>query len=152
MDRAVLLISLTLTISASALGQDLNRLQSRAQKALSLRSSLNVDKSQVTPYIESKSRQQFLEGRPFPISDAHMTGLEFTDDPKLVYVIFRAKVLLPEIGSVPRTGREAWVWDNKDWFLRLEDAGNPFAVFAQNKAPESRSAKPVPFELSTDRI
>jgi hypothetical protein len=154
MTKAAFVISLALTFSANGWSQDLNRLQARAQKLLSLRSSVNIDKAQAAQYIESKGRQEFLEGRPLPMSEAHVTGFELTDDPKLVYVIFKAKVLLPEIGYVPRTGREAWIWENKDWFFHVEDAGNPFAVFAKStdNAPEASPPKPLTFELSTNSI
>src|SRR5262245_19078724 len=85
-------------IAANALGQDLNQLQSRAEQLLTLRSAVKIDKTQAVQYLESKSRQEYLESNPFPITDAHVTGFEFTGDPKRVYVIFKAKVSLPEIG------------------------------------------------------
>src|SRR5206468_947841 len=75
--------------------QDLNRLQSRAQKFLSLRSSVNMDKRAAGQYVEDAKRQEFEESKPFPMQDVQIIGLEFTNDPKLVYVVFKAKVMLP---------------------------------------------------------
>jgi hypothetical protein len=137
--------------ATSSFGQDLNRLQDRAQKLLSLRS---IDKNPLSkktdaaPYIETKSRDKFLDLSPFPMQDARVSGFEFTNDPKLVYVLFKAKVVLPELGPVPRTGREPWVWDKKDWFLTLPDDDDP--VFANVRAPKPPSG--IPFDLAQDHV
>jgi hypothetical protein len=79
-----------------------------------------------------------------------VVGFEFRPDPKVVYVIFKAMVVLPQIGPVPRTGREPWVWDKKDWFLRIEDFVNPF--LESKNAPSVPFAKPLPLEFSPKRI
>src|SRR4029453_3163279 len=139
MKSTILSFFLVSMIVATAVGQDLNRLQSRAEKLLTLKSGLKIDKAQAVQYLESKSRQEFLESNPFPMSDAQVTGIEFTSDPKSVYVIFKAKVFLPEIGWVPRTGREPWLWENKNWFLRLEDLGNPFAASNHGEAVPAKT-------------
>jgi hypothetical protein len=142
---------LSLFLSGVGLGQDLNRLQGRAQKLLELRSSINMNKTAAAQYIEAPYRQEFVESRPpFPMMDAQVVGLEFSPDPKLVYVIFKAKVILPEIGAVPRTGREPWVWDKKDWFLKIEPLVNPF--LESKNGPPVPAAKPLPLELSPKRI
>jgi hypothetical protein len=135
---------------AQAFSQDLNRLQARAQKLLDLRSTVVINKTQAAPYIEAAKRLEFLESKPLPMQDAKVVGFEFTDDPRLVYVVFKAKVVLPDIGAVPRTGREPWVWDKKDWFLRLEDLGTPFVDL--NRTPAAPPARAIPFELSPKRI
>src|SRR2546428_4077762 len=108
-----------LMAAAPALAQNLDRLHERAQKLLLLRTA--GDKGQAVQYIETPSREEFLQSKPFPMLEPQLTGFEFTNDPKAVYVLFKAKVLLPDIGAVPRTGRELWVWDKKDWFLHIEN-------------------------------
>jgi hypothetical protein len=149
--RRISLIAALLTLTATTLsGQDLNRLRNRAQELLVLRSTVDIKKVQAVQYIQTENRQEFLESRPLPMRDAHVTGYEFTDDPKVVYVIFKALVIIPEMGPVPRTGREPWVWDKKDWFLRLEDLGNPF--LASKNGPPLPPAKPLPLDLSTTQL
>jgi|RhiMetdeSRZDD1v2_1073273.scaffolds.fasta_scaffold72554_3 hypothetical protein len=148
--KSVFVLFLSLFLGGLGFGQDLNRLQGRAQKLLELRSPIDINKTAAAQYIEAPYRQQFLESRPFPMTDAQVVGLEFSSDPKLVYVIFKAKVILPQIGPVPRTGREPWVWDKKDWFLRIEDLGNPF--LESKNAPPVRAAKPLPLEFSPTRL
>jgi len=145
----VLLIALMVTAGHA---QDLNRLQSRAQKLLDLRSSLKTGKVTLSEYVEAKSRAEYLELSPLPMQDAQVIGLEFTPDPKVVYVLFKAKVMLPDIGPVPRTGKEPWVWDNKDWFLRLEEIGSGFPGALDKTAEPVPSVKPLPLEFSTETI
>jgi hypothetical protein len=152
MKTTVYTILLSLMVTAAGYSQDLNRLQARAQKLLDLRSSLKSNKSAAAQYINMPDRPEFLETNPLPMQDAKVVGLEFTDDPKLVYVVFKAKVVLPDIGAVPRTGREPWVWDKKDWFLHIEEAGDPFAALRNTTAPSAPPVKPLPFEFVTTHV
>jgi hypothetical protein len=82
--------------------------------------------------------------------EARMLGLEFSADSKTVLVVFQATMMVPEVGVVTRTGREPWVWDGKDWFLRLEDQENPF-IASRNHAAAA-ALKPVRFELSSQTL
>jgi hypothetical protein len=143
MRKALLLVELL--FSLSLFGQDLSRLRERAEKSLALRADGN--KAQAAQYIDAAGRSAFLDTSPFPMRDVHMRGFEFTDDPKVVIVLFDARVLLPEVGFIPRNGRERWVWDKKDWFLRIE-TGDLFAK--NNNAPPP--PKPLLFELATTRL
>jgi len=138
--------AVSLIFSTVSFSQDLNRLQERAQKLLALRSS--DKKAEAAQYIDTKSREAFLEEHPFPMRDAHVTGFEFTNDSKVVYVLFKANVILPELGPVPRTGREPWVWDKKDWFLSLSEEGQPTFPTTLNPPP----AKPLPLELAQSHV
>jgi hypothetical protein len=137
-------------LAPACFGQDLNKLQSRVEKLFELRTTVNMNKRLAVQYVETPSRDRFLESRPLPMIDARVLGFEFTADPKVVQVIFNAKVIIPDIGIAPRTGRELWVWDKKDWFLRLEDFSNPFDL--SRNAPLVEVANPVPFEFSPKHI
>jgi hypothetical protein len=142
------LVLVTLTRPASA--QNLDRLPGRAQQLLTLRSTVNIDKPKAVQFIAQQDRQDFLESNPLPMMDAKVTGLEFTNDPKVVYVTFTAKVMLPDIGPVPRNGKEPWIWVKNNWFLRSDDSGD-FLTLARN-APTKIETKPLPLALSTSHI
>jgi hypothetical protein len=137
-------------LTKPALAQNLDRLPDRAQQLLTLRSTLKIDKQKAVQFLVRENRQEFLESNPLPMSDAKVTGLEFTNDKKLVYVIFTAKVFLPEIGPVPRTGKESWVWDKSNWFLRLDEGGD-FTTLAQGQNTKI-DATPLPLTLSPSHI
>jgi hypothetical protein len=146
--RKIILLGFHLFIAAGVFAQDLDRLRDRAQNFLALRKT--GDKARAVQYIESGNRQEFLESRPYPLLQAKMLGLEFSADSKAVVVVFQATMMVPEVGMVNRTGRETWIWDGKDWFLRVEDSGNPFTAWKHQKA--AVPAKPVPFELSSQTV
>jgi hypothetical protein len=145
------ILVVSLGFATSSFGQDLNRLYDRAQKLLSLRSidkSPLAKKTDAAPYIETKSRDRFLELNPFPMQDARVSGFEFTNDPKLVYVLFKANVVLPELGHpVPRVGKEPWVWDKKDWFLTLPDEEVQLPPDGAPKPPSG-----IPFDLAQNHV
>ncbi len=136
-------------ISTPASAQDLNRLRDRAQKLLQLRVTGN--KGQAVQYVDSKQREDFLQSRPLPIQEPKIVGLEFTDDPALVYVVVKSKVVLPDLGTTIHTRPEPWIWDKKDWFFHMEDVGDLLAL-TKSRGVAAPPVKPLPLTLSTSRL
>ena len=146
--RKVILVLLQSILVTSAFGQDLTKLQDRAKRLLALRSAGN--KSDAVQYVEASKRNAFLDRNAPPMSDPRLVALEFTDDPKVMTVAFRATFAVAGAGSFPLTVRESWIWNGKDWFLRIEDSGSPFDV--GKSAAGTAPVKPMVFELAATKI
>lgn len=127
----------------SAFAQDLNRLQPRA-KAL-LVASVAGNKVEAASYIEPAKRNQYLAADIIRMAEGRLVGLEFTDDPKLVYATYTVTLILPEVGRINATPRVPWVWTGKDWFVRID---NPEPVFNQKQKP-AISREDLPFEITS---
>jgi hypothetical protein len=130
----------------SAFGQDLNRLQSRAKALIAL--SVAGNKAQAASYVEPAKRDQYLAADTIRMAEGRFVGLEFTDDPKLVYATYVVTLILPEVGRMNATPRVPWVWTGKDWFVRIDNAE---PVFNQSLKP-AVLREDLPFELTSKVI
>jgi hypothetical protein len=144
MRKTIIFLFVFSAFSATVFAQSLDKLTDRARHVLALR--VNGNKSEAVRYFEPASRNDFLDRKPFPMSNVQVTGLELTDDAKMVYVVFKATFTAPDFGPFQATVREPWIWDGKDWFLRLPAVGNPFDAF-KTPAAAPLPAEPAPFEL-----
>jgi hypothetical protein len=145
--RKIVFFLLQVLISTSVFAQNLNRLEDRANKYLALRSAGN--RAEAVTYVEISQRNDFINRTPPLLTEPQILALEFTDNPKLVYVAYKANVKVAETPPISATIREPWLWNGKDWFLTFDNIGN---AFASNNHSTAAPPKALHFELSTGKI
>lgn len=149
MQKFILILSLCLLEPTIASAQSLDKLLNRAHGYLDARAALN--RSEMGKYAPADKRTSFLERQPPPMTKAKIDGLDFDADPKTVYVRYSATFTIKDVGPVPTQVREPWIWDGKEWFLKLEDFGNVFEITKNNSATAPQQAA-LPLELAVARI
>jgi hypothetical protein len=151
MQKFILILSLCLLEPALGSAQSLDKLMNRAHGYLEARAALN--RTEMGKYAQADKRTSFLQRTPPPMSKAKIDGLDFTTDPKTVNVRYSATFTLDNVGDIPTQVREAWLWDGKDWFLKLEEIGNIFEMTKNKNNPAAApEVKPFTFELATSKI
>jgi hypothetical protein len=148
MQKFILFLSLCLLKPAIGSAQSLDKLMNRAHSYLEARAALN--RTEMGKYAQANKRTSFLERTPPPMSKAKIDGLDFTNDSKTVNVRYSATFTIDNVGNIPTQVREAWIWDGKDWFLKLEEIGNLFET--KNNPGAAPEVKSFPFELATSKI
>jgi hypothetical protein len=126
-----------------------------AQRYLQARGS--GSKRQISEFAVPEQRNEFLERNPPLITKAHIDKLEFTNDPKVVYVVYTGTFAIQEAGGlVSIQNKEQFVWNGKDWFLKLPKIADSVAegLFEKHAAPTSAGSatNELPFELSVNKI
>jgi hypothetical protein len=145
--RKIILFVSFMCLVESAFGQNLDRLQDRAKRFLSLRAASN--KAEAVAYVELNKRNDYLNRTPPLMSNPQVLALEFTNDQKVVYVSYKATFMIPEVGSFTTTVREPWIWNGKDWFLTFEEIGSPLS---SGTRPPIEPPKPVRFDLPVTQL
>jgi hypothetical protein len=149
MKKIILLIAWFVLILPNASAQSLDKLLGRAQRYLVIRAAGN--KVEMQRYVPVDKRNELLNRTPPDMSNPKLEGLDLTDDPKTVYVVYSATFLIKDVGPFHARVREAWNWDGKDWFVESKNLGSPLqgaAATTTNRPPEN----PLPFELSVDKF
>src|SRR5262245_44701089 len=95
--RLILLAGFLLNGSI-CIGQDLNKLPKRVSQLWALRQQGKKDEA--LRYIDPDTRQRYLSSAENPIAKIDISGLEFTNDPKRMYVVFKARLSLPQMGEL----------------------------------------------------
>src|SRR6516164_9395347 len=115
MKKIILLIVWFVLILPNASAQSLDKLLGRAQRYLVIRAAGN--KVEMQRYVPVDKRNELLNRTPPDMSNPKLEGLDLTDDPKTVYVVYSATFLIKDVGPFHARVREAWNWDGKDWFV-----------------------------------
>jgi hypothetical protein len=110
---SVLAFSVLLTESIFA--QDLSQLTARVSKLWEARS--RVSRVEALEFIEPETRDTYLKMNEAPFFSFKISSIEFTDDPNHVDVLVKVRGLIPGIGEMDRTTREAWFWKNGQWMM-----------------------------------
>ena len=156
MRKFIFITVFCLASSLTASAQNLDKLVTTAQRYLQARGS--GSKRQISQFAVPEQRDEFLERNPPLITNAHIDKLEFTKDPKSVYVVYTGTFAIQEAGGlVSIQNREEWVWNGKDWFLKLPKIAGSVAegLFGKNDAPTSSGSdttNELPFVLSVNKI
>jgi hypothetical protein len=156
MRKFIFITVFCLSSSLTASAQNLDKLMTTAQRYLQARGS--GSKRQISEFAVPEQRNEFLERNPPLITKAHIDKLEFTNDPKVVYVVYTGTFAIQEAGGlVSIQNKEQFVWKGNDWFLKLPKIPDSVAegLFRINKdAPPSpdSATNQLPFELSVNKI
>lgn len=156
MPKFIFITVFCLASSITASAQNLDKLMTTAQRYLQARGS--GSKRQISQFAVPEQRDEFLERNPPLITKAHIDKLEFTNDPKSVYVVYTGTFAIQDAGGfVTIQNKEQFVWNGKDWFLKLPDISNSVlsGLFGPRKdAPPSppSTTNELPFELTVNKI
>lgn len=146
--RKIVLFVCCLILASPAFSQDLNRLLPRARRFFEL--SVAGNKIEAVKFVEKARQNEYLSADSLPMTNVRFVGLEFGEDPNVVYATFAATLFLPEVGRIATTPRVTWAWNGKDWFVRLQPGGNPFNLPRPSATPAK--AEPLPFVLSGNKL
>jgi hypothetical protein len=153
MRKFIFITVFCLASSLTASAQNLDKLMTTAQRYLQARGSGN--KRQISQFALPEQRDDFLERNPPLITNAHIDKLEFNaKDPKSIYVVYTGTFAIQEAGGfISIQNREEWVWNGKDWFLKLPKIADSVAagLFGINDK-DAPPTNELPFQLSVDKI
>jgi len=116
--------------------QDLGQLTQRVTGLWEAR--IRSSKSAAVKFVDPQTQDAFLDQIDTPVLGFKLSGIEFTDDPKQVYVTVKVRGVVAQLGELERVVRDSWIWKDGQWLMH---ATPPPSMFETDIA--SRPAAPV---------